>query len=100
MKASTLYRRAAKMIDEHKAHYGCTAIYAIKRGLRELHHPEPEFFQHFDPDALAFTHVFSNRKYHDTLYEGVFGLWSDPKVRAQRVTALCFMAAIMEEQGN
>lgn len=101
MKLSTLYRRAARMLVEHRAHYACTAIYALKRGMHELHHPPAVFFQTFDIEALAFTQAFTNPKYrNDTQFRGVFGHASNPDNREQRVIALCLFADILDSQGE
>lgn len=101
MKTSELYREAARMIAEYRAHYACTAIYALKRGMKSHHDPRVEFFQHFDLDAMAFTQAFTSPSFpEDSYYCGVFGFPDIPEVREHRITALCLMAAIMESQGD
>jgi hypothetical protein len=88
------------MIFEGRAHFACTAIYAMKRGMNTIKSPRTAFFQHFDMDAMAFTQAFTNSKFPDDSFDyGVFGHPFDPEVRSHRVTALCLMADVMESQG-
>lgn len=94
MKASALYKKAAEFVCLGEAHYGCTAIYMLKRNVRM----SDAFFKCFDIEALAFTAMFQNSKYHDTLYRGCFGDARNPQNREHRVLSLCLMAAIVETE--
>jgi hypothetical protein len=94
MKTSTLYRRAAEMVDSGEAYYGCTAIYMLKRNVKM----SEKFFTSIDHEALAFAYMFQNNKYKDTLYRGCFGDCRNKKNQELRVLALCLMAAIVESE--
>ena len=94
MKASTLYRRAAQLVHEGHAYFGCTAIYMLKRNV-----PMSEaFFRTNDIESLAFARLFQNPRYRDTLYRGCFGKPTVKKNQEHRVMALCLMAAIAEAE--
>lgn len=95
MKQSRLYLKSAEMIVAKKAWFCCTAIYMLKHKKRI----SERFFTTLDPEALAIGNVFSNPKFHDTLFEGTFGSPRLKKNQEHRVIALCLMSAIMEEQG-
>lgn len=93
MKASTILKRAAKLVEKGHCVGGCDAIW-------DAAHFTPYYLQRLDDSDRAFR-IFEEYFYNATgewFYEGFW--WPEKMKHGPRIIALCLAAAIAKSEGD